>query len=34
MIRRVVTGHDDAGKAVFASDEDIDLGNRDGSVGS
>jgi mannose-6-phosphate isomerase-like protein (cupin superfamily) len=28
MIRRVVTGHDDAGKAVFASDEDIDLGNR------
>jgi mannose-6-phosphate isomerase-like protein (cupin superfamily) len=27
MVRRVVTGHDDAGKAVFASDEDIELGN-------
>jgi mannose-6-phosphate isomerase-like protein (cupin superfamily) len=31
MVRRVVTGHNDAGKAVFASDEEIDL--RDGATG-
>ncbi len=27
MVRRVVTGHNDTGKAVFASDEEIELGN-------
>jgi mannose-6-phosphate isomerase-like protein (cupin superfamily) len=27
MVRRVVTGHNDAGKAIFASDEEVDLGN-------
>jgi mannose-6-phosphate isomerase-like protein (cupin superfamily) len=27
MTRRVVTGHDDAGKAVFVSDEEIELRN-------
>lgn len=27
MVRRVVTGHNDAGTAVFASDEEIELGN-------
>ena len=27
MVRRVVTGHNNAGKAVFASDEEIELRN-------
>jgi mannose-6-phosphate isomerase-like protein (cupin superfamily) len=31
MVRRVVTGHNDAGKAVFASDEEIEL--RNGATG-
>jgi hypothetical protein len=31
MVRRVVTGHNDAGKAVFASDEEIKL--QDGATG-
>ena len=31
MVRRVVTGHNDAGKAVFASDEELEL--RTGATG-
>ena len=31
MVRRVVTGHNDAGKAVFASDEEIEV--RNGATG-
>ena len=31
MVRRVVTGHDEAGKAVFASDEEIEA--RNGATG-
>jgi mannose-6-phosphate isomerase-like protein (cupin superfamily) len=27
MVRRVVTGHNDAGRAVFVGDEEIELGN-------